>query len=72
MQLMSVSRTEAEKVFIVVGATDVTAEIVPGTLNSAVGGLHPGQVVEWVYTIGQRVSLARLLVLLTPRLLPVL
>lgn len=50
MQFMSVSRTEAEKGFIVVAATDVAAEIIPGTLNSAVGGLHPGQVVEWVTT----------------------
>ena len=43
MQLMSVSRSEAEKVFIVVQATDVAAEI-------QAGGLYPGQVVEWVTT----------------------
>ena len=43
MQLMSVSRSEAEKVFIVVQATGVAAEI-------QAGGLYPGQVVEWVTT----------------------
>ena len=43
MQLMTVSRAEAEKVFIVVQASDVAAEI-------QAGGLYPGQVVEWVTT----------------------
>ena len=41
MQLMTVSRAEAEKVYIVVQATDVA-----GGLQA--GGLYPGQCVEWV------------------------
>ena len=41
MQLMTVSRTEPEKVYIVVQASDVAA-------NLQSGGLYPGQCVEWV------------------------
>ena len=41
MQLVTVSRSEAEKVFIVVQASDVAA-------NLQAGGLYPGQCVEWV------------------------
>ena len=43
MQLMTVSRTEAEKVFIVVEASDVADDC-------ATTGLYPGQVAEWVST----------------------
>jgi len=43
MQLMTVSRTEAEKVFIVVEASDIADDV-------ATTGLYPGQVAEWVST----------------------
>jgi hypothetical protein len=43
MQLMTVSRTEPEKIFIVVSASDVDADM-PATA----GGLQPGYCVEWI------------------------
>jgi len=43
MQFMTTSRTEAEKAFIVVEASNVADDI-------SSGGLYPGQVVEWVST----------------------
>jgi len=43
MQMMTLSRTEAEKIFIVVEASDITDDV-------ATTGLYPGQVAEWVST----------------------